>query len=454
MSIDITGTLSTHLESVRKVLQPMYEESDNVASAIKNKGETQKISRYLYRIPIELYPGGTFQKYSANGGSMPVGHSLSTSHLTAGYFYSALSFRITKEEFDTTSGEPRAIINKFNLEMSRALATQSVMDDITLHTDGTGKLTASCSAASAGATSTMTFATAGDYININRLRLGLYVEVWDSTGATNRGGGVITNINRSTKVVSINANISGLTSGDILALGAMDAYGPSSLTSFASGWPTPVASQTAAGLSGDSFRHGFPYVNNATAANYYLGRQKSAITELLPAYVSAGGNSIDWSYALQLWEQIQARRDGSGVSAMSGLFGIMHMKQRRVLAQNSVTIANKDITGNKFGQILDLLPDNFQYADKVDFGGVMCLVSKRQNEDRVDFVNPSKWGRAVAEELDFWQNPNDGQRIFPRINTSTGMPMAEWNWALSCSMDWYCTDPGSSAYIDNLAVPA
>jgi len=454
---DVLDQLSTHLEVVRHVLQPLYEKSSRIAGLIKSKGETTTISRYLYRIPIEKYPGGAFSKYSADGGGLGKGHSLSTTHLTAGYFYSNLAFRLTQEQVETTSGGNQSIIDLMNTELARGIETYQIHDDITLHTDGTGQLTNESSDTTAAANSTMTFAGLTDTLGVNRLRPGMTVEVWDATGATKRttvSGEVpiIIGINTSSKVVTLNENVSGLVDTDILAFVGMDAYGPSPLTSFSSSWPTAPSSQVAAGLGGDSFRHGIYYVNDNTASNYYLGVQKSDVPELLPAYVSGNSAALDYSMAHKIFTQLQQRRDGDSINTKSGLMGIMHMKQREQLFNIGVSIVSRDVNGSEFGTMPDLLPSNHNYMDTVDFGGIMMYISKRQYEDRVDFVNFDNWGRAQVKDIDYFTRL-DGSKFFEGRNSSGGVT-AEYSWFLTCAMDWYCVDPGSQGYIDSLAVPA
>src|SRR3990167_8045801 len=141
--LDVT---SAQIEAVEKNLPKLYGSSNSLASKIKASNKVQKVNRQLYRIPIELYPGGAFQKFIANGGSLGTGHSFKTTHLTAAYFYSTQPHRLTLEQMDTTSDASMAVVNAFSHEMASALETAEYMDDISLHNDGTGWLTEDSSA--------------------------------------------------------------------------------------------------------------------------------------------------------------------------------------------------------------------------------------------------------------------------------------------------------------------
>ena len=296
MSTNVLGVISTHQEAVRPKLHALYETSSQVSGLIKDKGETTKVSRYLYRIPIELYPGGAFAKYSANGGALGEGHHMNTSHLTAAYFYSSLAFSMTQESKGVTAGNPQAIINLYNEELSRAIGTAQVHEDITLHTDGSGVLT---NGASASADTThATFAGASDTWGVNNLREGMSVNFWNAglttirtTSRTNNSA-IITNIDYSTKEITLDTAVTGLVATDVVTLVGMATYGPTGPTSFSSTFPEAPASQVAAGIGGDSFRHGLYYVNDNTPANYFLGRQKSTISQLLPNRIVTGKQEL------------------------------------------------------------------------------------------------------------------------------------------------------------------
>lgn len=461
---DVLDYLSAQIERVRTKLVPLFESSSQVAGLVKDLSEEVKISRYLYRIPVELFPGGAFAKYSANGGAgngLGVGHTGRLTHMTAGYFYSRLAFSITQETIDTTDSSEQSVVKAFNHEMGRAISTAQIMDDIVFHTDGTGVLTNGASAYAAdtpvAGKSTYTFAGASDTLGVNRIRPGMAVVVWQTGLAATRDDTVrvIEAIDYANKRVVLSSNLTNTPAAtDKLAFPGLTAYGPSTLTSFSSGWPTAPGSQVAAGLSGDSFRHGMYYFNNTTGTNYVLGIERQDVPELIPATISAGGAGISFSHGLDLWSELQARRDGDGVDSKTGLVGILHMDQRKAIFNLGTVISNKDITGTTFGKSLDLLPDNHKYVDKVDFAGVPCIVSKRQYRDRIDFICPSKWGRAMLTKLDFLTLPGSSTKIHARYSTVDGSPVPEYLWYLGSSFDYFCVDPGSQAFISGLAVPA
>lgn len=447
----VTDVISTHLEKVRPKLQPLYDKTDmTLASLIKPSEAVQPVNRYLYRIPLELFPAGAFHKYSANGASLGVGSTLSTTHMTAGYMYAALAFKMTDEEMDTTKGGDGAIINVLNKALAEAVQTYQEHDNITLHTDGTGILTNQSSGSSA---TTLTFAGATDTLGVNRLREGMEVDVWNAAGTTKRALAtgaplLITRINYSTKVVTFNQTVTAIATTDIIALAGMDAYGPAALTSFSSTWPPSPETSVAAGLSGDSFRHGIYYVNDFTAANYHLGVQKSAVPQLLAEQVNAASDALNFSHGLKLVNQILQRRPESNVK---GIRWVFHMKQVEQLYNIGMSIVNRDVNGGSFGKMPDLLPNRIDRSGTLEFCGYPVHVSKRQYTDRVDAIIPENWGRAIARPLGFYEK--GGTRIFEG-RESDGTISTYSQFFVTSAMDFFSVDPGASGAITSLAVPS
>jgi hypothetical protein len=443
----IVDTVLAQKEVVESKLQTWFESSDQVAGKVKKSADAKKISRYGYRFVVQQYRGGTFGKLVLSEGDMGTGSGMKVTSFTAGYFGSRHSFRVSFEQKATSSTDAQSVVDVWQKTLAEAIVESQVTDDITFHTDGTGKLT---NASSASSSTTLTFAGTTDTLGVNRLREGMAVDVWDSTGATKRAGGpyTISNIDYNGKVVTFTGAVTGITSGDILAFVGMDAYGPSSLTSFSSTWPGGGLTSNA-GLTGDSFRHGMYYSNDNTTANYYPGRQKSSISQLIPAYVNASSSALVFQYGQQILDQLVQRRDKDVVK---GLQGIAHMSQRAQVFNIGTAISNKLISGTEFGKSLDLNPSNSGYSDSFDFCGIPCMVSKRQYRDRFDFLNFDTWGRAQLFDTQFYDD-GSGRTVYP-VRNSSGNLVTAMEMHLVQAYDFFNRDPGSAGYIYSLSVPS
>lgn len=450
MAVSVIDVVSAQIERVRPKLQPIFETSSELAGLIKKAGgDKVEVSRYLYRIPLQLYRGGNFHKYNADGGTLGIGTGMLLSSLQAGYITTVRSYRVTDEEKDTSATDAQSVVNVFQKTLADAMTEAQVDDDVTLHQDGTGELTGQSSAASS---TTLTFASASDTLGVNRLREGMCVDVWDATVATKRAPSsgtaptFISSIDYTGKVVTLSQAISGITATDLLAFPNLDVYGPSALTSFSSTWPAGGLTN-GPGLTGDSFRHGLYYANDATSSNYYLGKLKSTIPQLLATHVSASSSAFTFGMVLQGLDQVTQRRDAT---ATKGLKGVCHMKQRQAIYQIGVNISNWN-RGQTSDKMPDLMPSNLSYTDNFDLCGIPTMCDKRQYTDRIDFFNPSLWGRAQTHDIRF--KTVSGKTVF-EVRGSDGTISASQEFHIEQAFDFVCYDPGVGFYIDGLAVPA
>lgn len=458
MAANVVDTVAAQLESVRSILVTLHEDSDQISALFKkNADNVENLTRYLYRIPLELYMGGVHSKYSANGGTIPNGNGMKLSSLQAGYFYTITMFQVTDEQVDLSQNTKQSVVNVMSKTLAGGMREAVVTDDQWLHTDGTGELTLGCS--SITGTNTMTFASTVDTLGISRLREGMSVDVWTYDGATKRAAGtaapiVITSLNESTKTVVFDQNVTalsagdGVTTGDLIAFYGLDTYGPATLTSFSSGWPATSALTTTGGLTNDSGRHGLYYAHDFTASNYYLGKQKSAIPQLQPTQVAAAGNSLTWQMGFSLFDRIMKRRNGN---VAEGLVGIFPLAQRQVVFDSGVSIATKPLNGDQFGKNVDVTPQNNKYGDTFNYCDRTGYVSKRQYNDRVDFCSLKNWGRAEVFPMRPYKKQN-GDTVFEG-RASTGALAAYSQFGFHSAYDFCCFDPGREGAITGLSVP-
>lgn len=439
----------THIEAVQRILPSLFESTRQLSGKIGLDKNVEQVNRKFYRIPLETRPGGVYGKVVADGGSLGHGTAFKVNKLTSAYFYAKQAHKLTQEMLDTTSNTTMATVNAFQREMASGIETMQVMADIELHGDGTGVLTEESD--TQPSTSSLTFAGAADQIKTGRLREGMAVDVWNAGLTTKRvpSGStplIVETINYETHLVTLDQAVTAIAATDRLSFKDIEVYGPSTPTSWSSTWPQ---GGVAAGLGGDSWRHGVEYYNDNTPANYILGLQKSAVPQLLPAYISGSSGALTFSHGLQLVDKLRQRRDENQIS---GLIGMFHQKQREQVFNIGIAIANKRVDGAKFGDSVNVMPSNQKYGDQFDYCDIPCFVSKRQRRDRVDFINPQKWGRSEARPLDFFTN-REGKRIFEG-RSSGGEVSLFVEWFYLSAYDYCCHDPGCQGYIDTLSVPA
>lgn len=443
MSASIADTLRAHLEAVSEDVANYWNFDDSLASRLK-PAQVAEVSRYLYRVVVKRWPGGTMQKYSANRGDMGSGTGMNISYLTAGFIDTTLNFEITKEQMDTMEKDSQSRVKILSDTVADAFNVMSAHDNIFLFGTGNGQLT---NEPSAQGSATFTYASATDPIRTNQILLGMMVDVWDTGLSTKRAGGPykIIGINYNTELVTLHAAVTGVAATDKLTVAGLDAYGPSTLASFSSGWPGTPPNTTAAGLGGDSFMHGLRYVNDATAANYYLGQQKSGFTELLPSTFDANGVSLTFDMIETVKNDIIRRR---GPSVLNGLMGVMHMRQKQKLQEIGMSIV-RTMGGPEGVKLSDLQPSS-NFADTFFVADLPHFVSPTQSRDRIDYFNPSNWGRVQSQEPAFYRLP-DGGMFFPLRSSSTANLLAGFEFKITRKFDWVCHDPGAGGFIEDLA---
>lgn len=458
MGADILNTVASQLEVVLPDIQEINAvDNDQLYGRVKATNKVEKISRYLMRWVLEKYIGGNFAKVSANGGTagvLPVGTQINQTYLLAGYFTSSIAFRLTDEQTKVVDSQ-QAIVDIASRQMAKAIVAQQAYDDVTFAQDGTGILTNSSSAITNSVNATMTFAGSTDTLNVNMLFEGMCVDVWDTTGATIRVAGTsaplqIISIDYESKVVTFDQTITTLTQGDIIALRQMTVYGPSTLTSFASGYPGTQGGSPTGGIGGDSFRHGYRYFTDTNSSNYFYGKQKSTIPQLNPVRINAAGDTLQWEHGLRLIAKIQQKRPQKEV--WTQLEGIAHTTQKAAVFELGMSISQKLMTGTEFGESLDLTPSNKENSAKFMFAGIPCNQSTRQRRSDIDFIIFDKLGRAEAAEMGPYTV--GGRTQFEVRDQATAQPVTAFDWFFQAYYENVCFDAGAFGRIDSLANPS
>lgn len=436
---------SAMIERVAETTPLLMEQTDTINKMIK-AAKVEKISDRLCRVPLIRFIGGTLQKFDADGGVIGSGSGMLTTHMMVGYQYANFGIAITNRTRDTTSDAGQSRIQTFAYQQAQALKEISVYDDIMLHTDGTGLLTNESSLATG--TTQLTFAkgdisnvypipfhatsTAADSLGVNLLREGMAVEVYSSNLATNRGATRILNIDYDARSVVFETAVAGLTTGDRLAFKGLSG----TLATGQSTWP----------LSGDSFRHGIPYVNAVSTAWYYNGILRSSLHQYNPVTYNAQGQFLTHNHILIARDRLFQKRDGT---VFQGLFGIMSMAQRAQLFNIGISISEWHRQTND--KMIDLMPSSMNYEESVVAAGIPHYISKRQPRNRVDYINPSKlWGKAQLFDLRPKKFGDNGY-LMPMWN-STGQLIAAEQMFWESAHDFFCYDPGGQMVIYNLGV--
>ena len=455
--MSVATVASAMMEHVSKKVMHWNVLSPGVNKFIKPKTDVVKgISRYFYRTPVVQHMGGVYAKVSANAGAAPLGTSPSITHLTFAYFYSLRMYRFTEEEIDITSSNVASVMDTLSETISNAMIDSAIDDNVCFHTNGSGFLTNSCS--SITGTNTMVFAGATDTVGVRRLRIGQACDVWTLDGATKRAPAtaqplIISSIDYTTKTVVFDQNVTSLAATDRISFQDLDAYGPATLVTGASTWPGTAPDTTAAGLSGDSFRHGLYYAHDDTGATYYAGRQRSVLPQLKPVKYAAptSGTALQFAHGQYIADAMFSKRQDEAL--YKGMIGLAPFAQRAQLFTQGVNLATRMFDGSQMGKSTDLMPSNNGPMDPFPYAGFTMYPDVLQADDRIDFINPGRnWFRTEVVPTDWWKSAKGDK--FKEGRNSSGRPTMSLEFGIKAVYDLGCLDPGSEGYLESFAIPA
>lgn len=137
-------------------------------------------------------------------------------------------------------------------------------------------------------------------------------------------------------------------------------------------------------------------------------------------------------------------RKSLGTNQLSKLIAYTSLEQEHQWEQLGVTTSQiiKEGAGGRASD-LDLL-----FTGEKSMAGIKSSINA--NQTRIDFLDLSHWGRAVMQDIDFYDV--GGQTVFPIYGASGGLASAYIFYFVTGFQAWN-DSPRSGAYIDNLAIP-
>ncbi|MFZ0923692.1 MAG: hypothetical protein WA020_11575, partial [Candidatus Acidiferrales bacterium] len=189
---------------------------------------------------------------------------------------------------------------------------------------------------------------------------------------------------------------------------------------------------------------GVPYhQSNATTGTWLNLNRATYPVELATPHV-AGNNAAITPGVVRL--AINKVRKALGTNQVGKLIAYTALEQENAWEQLGISISQiiKEGAGGRASD-LDLL-----FTGELTMAGVPIKSSINANQARIDFLDLSHWGRAVMQDIDFYEV--GGQTVFPIYGASGGLSAAYIFYFVTGFQVW--TDsPRSGAYIDSLAIP-
>jgi hypothetical protein len=401
------------LEKVVPKIRVLFERDDKFYANIK-KRDVEKISNRQMRVPLEIRPGGSFGYFNPDGGDLGRGGGPTFDKATLNSVFVAEAIEYTKLTQWSTDDDRKSIVNGVRRLVATAMDELRRQLDAQMMQAGTGVIGTVTSDTPAGGSNVISLATDG--FGARLMRFGQTVQVFDSTLATNRGSGVITNWDVENKSISITPQIALVGAGDLIVTNGISA--PSSLPAL----------------------YGVPYHHSSASTGTWLGFSRATTPEIRANRVNAASAAFTLPLARLAINKIGNR---IGIDNNFAPNAWMHPAQKAAYEE--------------VGQLMSVIfkkPSEEGlnvYFDSMQMAGAPVKTSFNWDKTRIDFVTDSVWGRGEILPIGFYTT--DGRNIFEIRGASGGVATAEIFYMV-VGMQTFVNNPAGCAFIDTLAVPS
>jgi hypothetical protein len=407
------------LERVIPKVRTLFEREDKFYSSIE-KRQVEKISNRQMRVPLELRPGGSFSYFTADGGDLGRGGgpTFDKAVLTAVFMAEAIEY--TKLSQWATDDERKAVVSSVRRLTATALDEIRRQIDAQMQQNGSGQIGTITSVATAAGVDTYTCTTDG--FGVKLMRFGQTIQVFDTTGVTLRGSGVITTYDLVNKKVSVTPSIAGAIATDIIVTNGISA--PSSLQ----------------GLYGVPYHH-----SNATTGTW-LGFTRSTTPEIVATGVNANSAALTLPLA-----RLSINAIGNRIGMDESFSPVAWMHPCQAQAYESIGQLVTMIHKQPKDESLNLYFGSGFGSEGMQMAGAPVRTTFMWDKTRIDFVIKEVWGRAEILPIGFYQT--DGRKTFEIRSASGGVATADIFYMV-VGMQTFISNPPACSFIYTLQVPS
>jgi hypothetical protein len=385
-------SVALQLEKVTDKLPLLYERDDILLTMIQQRGDVERLSSRNMRLALQIRPGGKTGLANMDRGDLGRGSGTTygVAQVTPVFFRHAVE--LTKLVEYASNAPEKAIENAAKREVKNAMGQFRPFLDKVMQTNGNGVLGTVGSITTTGLPSGVAaqFGLAKPpgavlfYYNQS-------VQVYDPTLTTNRGSADILLVDPFNSFIQVDSLPMGTSVNDLILNDGLTGAQPVSLFGI-------LYHQT-----------------NATMGTWLNLNRATYPVELATPNVN-GNNSAITPGAVRL--AINKVRKSLGSDQVSKLIAYTSLEQEHQWEQLGVTISQiiKEGAGGRASD-LDLL-----FTGEKSMAGVPIKSSINANQTRIDFLDLSHWGRAVMQDIDFYDV--GGQTLFPIYGTSGGIAAA------------------------------
>jgi len=413
-------SVALQLEKVRDKLPLLYERDDILLTMIQQRGDVERVSSRNMRLPLQIRPGGKAGLANMDGGDLGRGSGTiyDVAQVTPVFFRHAVE--ITKLVEYASNAPEKAIENAAKREVKNAMFQFRAFLDKVMQTNGNGVLgtvgsiTTTGLPAGVAAQFGMAKPPGAQLFYYNQT-----VQVYDPTLTTNRGSANVLLVDPFNSLIQVDALPTGTSVNDVIVHDGLTGAQPTSL-------------------------FGILYHQTNATTGTWLNLNRATYPVELATPVVNGNNSAITPGAVRL--AINKVRKALGSNQVSKLIAYTALEQEHQWEQLGVTIS-QIIKEGASGRASDL---DLLFTGEKSMAGVPIKSSINANQTRVDFLDLSHWGRAVMQDIDFYDV--GGQTVFPIYGASGGISAAYIFYFVTGFQVWN-ESPRSGAFINNLAIP-
>lgn len=428
------------------VLPYIFQKDKNLAvQRVMKNTDSYRITKTTngadFRAPIVLAEAGTFGVANLDGGALGLGSGYNVAQFLQTFFEMKMGFQLTYRSIKGTATSDQTVFNAWSNTIKSGIPNFAKQENIAWHNlggqDGQLGTTTAISGASPGVAGTYTFETdMGARMFLPNMRF----EILDSTGVTWKTSGVSPDslpyvnaggVNYQARQISYTCPTT-LTAGNVPAAG--------DILYFQGATPAGVP----------TFLQGLRYVNTTTTSGNYLGLSRTTYPVINSSAITSGG-TLTPAMVLALAQLIRIRAGNEETSNLIGLVGPHQIAIMNATVQSMQQYWRTTVTQAQ----IDPLP-NVALDDAITYGSQAHYYDSKQSSTRIDYCNPSDWGRVYLDDkpgADFYRDPGSGQEFFTPVSGSAGVSTLTLFYLIS-TVNYYNVNPQNSGLITGLTAPS
>lgn len=416
--------LATELERVMDKIEVLYERGDDTLQLIDEAKDTEQVSERALRLPSQFTAGGKAGYYNADGGALGIGSGESYDVPTLSVVFLKMSFRQTALSRWATDSSKKAIISSAQRIVTEGMKQFRAFEDKQLNATASGSL--GTISVISGTTLTITVPTGAQLVYENQ-----DIQFYDSTQTTNKSAAanmtstVLASDPVTAQTIVFDQVPGTLVVGDVLMPAGCVGANPTVLYSIKY------------------------HQNNATTGVWQNLNRAIYPTKLATSRVNGNSGAL---VPMQPELAINKIRKSLGLNEVGRMVAHMAPEQKHAWDQLSTTVQIIDRAKHESGTSVDMNPTSYKSFNAGNMHGIPIKVAQNADQTRIDFLDLSKFGKAVMNPMGFYKDAT-GKNWFTVYGADGSVATAmEFHYVHNFQL--FSRSPRAGAYIDSLARPS